>query len=178
MLESALSELCATRAIALPAGNPWQRGRLPIADAGQRLVMLELAFGNDARVTIDARELARRGPTYTIDTLTELDRERASDETLVWLIGSDAFARLESWHRWQALFDFATFAVVMREGDAALALSPALAACAKDRYVMLAARPPAVSSTVIRARLAAGESIRGLTPDPICDYIAQNKLYC
>lgn len=179
--------------ILLPAGNPYQKGRLPFASAEHRMNMLSLAFADDAGIEIDDRELRRPGPTYTYDTLVELRAQYGKAESLVWLLGGDAFARLDTWHRWDELFALTHFAVIDRPThrlqitDASAALRAELAArlaglpethrAPAGAIVVLGLAPPPVSSTDIRARVHAGQSIRGLAPDAVCDYIEQHQLY-
>lgn len=155
--------------------------------------MLALAFQLDSQVRVDERELRRSGATYTYDTLAEIRSEVGVDASLVWLIGSDAFSRLETWHRWRELFGLAHFAVIGRAAaDVATAkcsmeftkeIEPRLAGLPEAQnapsgaVILLGSPPPAVSSTDIRERIASNESIRGLTPDAVCDYIEQHKLY-
>ncbi len=193
MAASALDETGVANLTILPAGNPWQRGRLPFANALDRMAMLKLAFAGIAGASIDARELERQGATFTVDTLRELRQIHGDDASLIWLIGGDAFARLDSWHQWQSLFSLANFAVAVRQGEPhpLNALSPALKLQLAGRqtganalgdspfgkFAMLAAEVPPISSTDIRTRLKNHQSIRGFTPDAVCDYIEQHKLY-
>jgi nicotinate-nucleotide adenylyltransferase len=170
MARAARAELSLDELILVPAGNPWQRGRLPIASGEARVAMLRLAFGAGAH--IDVRELQRAGSTYTVDTLTELHRERPDCEWH-WLIGSDAFTRLGTWHRAAELPRLAKFVVAARAGEAVTAPSM----MAPDGYRVLQASPAQVSSTAIRERRASGQSIHGFAPDAVCDYIEQHKLY-
>ncbi len=156
--------------IVIPAGNPWQRGRLPFAPAEQRVAMLRLAFGPE--VAIDLRELHREGPTYTADTLGEYRREQPQ-AALFWLIGADAFERLGAWHRAAELPRLANFAVVARAGEPVKA--PAI--LPETAWRVLPIAPPGVSSTGIRERLAQGQSVRGMAPEAVCDYIERHKLY-
>ena len=155
--------------------------------------MLRIAFARNADILIDRRELERQGPTFTVDTLRELRHQHGDAAVLIWLIGGDAFTRLDSWHQWQSLFTLANFAVVLRQGEphpllaASTAFKTTLAERQTDastlgesafgRYAMLAATVPPVSSTGIRARIKAHQSIRGLAPDSVCDYIEHHKLY-
>jgi nicotinate-nucleotide adenylyltransferase len=188
--------LIATGLRLFPVGNPYQRGRAAFASAEHRTAMLKLAFvdmANIANVEIDPRELDRQGPTYTFDTLSELRNELGMQRPFVWLIGSDAFARLDTWHRWQELFDLTHFAVIVRPGFAFSAedASPTLragilarqcdAAMLKQtphgKWALLNVSPPDVSSTEVRARLAHGESIASLVPDVVCGYIEAHNLY-
>ena len=193
MAASALTETDATHLTILPAGNPWQRGRLPFANAEDRLAMLQIAFADFADASIDARELERRGPTYTVDTLRELRLMHGDDASMIWLIGGDAFKRLDSWHQWQSLFSLTNFAVAVRQGEphpldaSSLALTSHLGGrlCAASvlgdsafgKFAMLESEVPMISSTDIRTRLKNRQSIRGYTADAVCDYIEQHKLY-
>ena len=193
MAVAALKETSASQLVALPVGNPYQKGRLPLASGEHRAAMLEIAFIERPEVSVDTRELTRQGATYTIDTLREVRYENGDAAALIWLIGGDAFARLDSWREWQSLFALANFAVVLRQGEPhpLLAASIVFKAFLAERhinvsglgdsafghYAILAAAVPPVSSTNIRARLAAHQSIRGLAPDGVCAYIERHKLY-
>ncbi len=178
----------------VPAGLPYHRGRSAHASDEQRLTMLKLATGRDNRFGVDERELRRQGPTYTYDTLVELRRERGPDATLVFLLGSDAFARIDTWHRWTDLFDLAHFAVAIRADDAqwfakgpgafpreiwpriTLNLRELLGAPA-GRVMTFSMTPLSISSTALRALAGEGASIRYLTPDPVAEYIRSHRVY-
>jgi nicotinate-nucleotide adenylyltransferase len=178
----------------LPTGKPWQRGRDTHASGGHRAAMLRLATEGDPGFVVDERELAREGDTYTIDTLEAVRRERGPDTPIVFLIGSDAFAKIETWHRWESVFDFAHFAVAVRADDAdwqargpgaiPKALWPRVSVNRRDllsvpagRIMTFSMTPLAISSTAIRDLVAGGSTIRYLTPDPVVGYIRQHSLY-
>ena len=193
MATAAVAETGVSQLTILPAGNPYQRGRLPIASAIQRKAMLDIAFDGMSNVLIDVRELEREGPTFTVDTLRELRQVHGVSAALTWLIGGDAFARLDSWHHWLSLFELANFAVALRQGaphpletasDVLRAhlvgrqtLAAALPQSPFGKVAILAAVVPGVSSTDIRERLKNHQSIRGLAPDGVCDYIEHHRLY-
>jgi nicotinate-nucleotide adenylyltransferase len=181
------------RVLFLPAGLPYHRGRTAHATSEQRLTMLKLATARDARFGVDDRELKREGPTYTYDTLAAIRAERTV-EPLVFLIGSDAFAKIDTWHRWTELFDLAHFAVAVRANDEAWAsqgpgafprdiwpritLNPRdLLSAPSGKVISFSMTPMAISSTAIRTLAAEGASIRYLTPDPVADYIRTHHLY-
>lgn len=182
------------RVVFLPAGLPYHRGREAHATAEQRLTMVKLAIQRDARLDVDDRELKRGGPTYTIDTLTEVRAERGPDVPLVFLTGSDAFARIESWHRWTELFELAHFAVAIRADDGAWA-SKGPGAFPKEvwpritlnlrellgspagKVMTCAMTPLAISSTALRTAVREDASIRYLAPDPVVEYIRSHRLY-
>jgi nicotinate-nucleotide adenylyltransferase len=178
----------------LPNGLPYHRGREAHASDDERLTMLKLAVGRDARFGIDERELRRAGPTYTHDTLVEIRKERGPSVPLVFLLGSDSFARIDTWHRWTELFDLAHFAVAIRADDAqwfakgpgafpkevgprvTLNLRELLAAPA-GRVMTFSMTPLSIASTAIRNLVSESASIRYLTPDPVVEYIRSHRLY-
>ena len=182
------------KVIFIPAGLPYHRGRDAHASTDQRLTMLKLATQRDARFDIDERELKRSGNTYTYDTLVEMRAERGPEVPLVFLAGTDAFAAINTWHRWMELFDLAHFAVAVRADDQQwfsrgpgtipreiwprITLNPReLASAPAGKIMTFAMTPLSISSTAIRALASEGASIRYLTPDPVADYIRTHRLY-
>lgn len=108
-----LYELLGLERIAfIPAGDPPHRAA-PLADAATRLAMLQAAVADDGRFLVDQRELERAGPSYTVETLAELRAERGA-QPMVLILGMDAFAGLERWHRAGELLGFAHLVVAMR----------------------------------------------------------------
>jgi len=182
------------KVIFIPAGLPYHRGRDAHATNEQRLTMLKLATQRDARFDVDDRELKRSGNTYTYDTLVEIRKERGPDTPLVFLLGTDAFATIDTWHRWTELFDLSHFAVAVRAGDEAwfskgpgtiprdiwprITLNPhELAGAPAGKVMTFAMTPLSISSTAIRAGASEGASIRYLTPDPVAEYVRSHNLY-
>ena len=102
----------------MPAHLPPHRPA-PVANAQQRVRMLQAALAGQDRLVLDTRELQREGPSYTVDTLRELRAESAASQPLILLLGSDAFAGLPTWHEWRVLFDLAHIGVLSRPGVAA-----------------------------------------------------------
>ncbi len=182
------------KVVFIPAGLPYHRGRDAHATNEQRLTMLKLATARDARFDVDDRELKRAGNTYTYDTLVEIRKERGPETPLVFLAGTDAFAGVDTWHRWTELFDLAHFAVAVRANDEAwfskgpgtiprqiwprITLNPReLADVPAGKVMTFAMTPLSISSTAIRACAAEGASIRYLTPDPVAEFIRSHNLY-
>jgi nicotinate-nucleotide adenylyltransferase len=167
MLNAAAAQLLPHATIIIPVGSPWQKARQPFASADQRVAMLTLAFPN---ATIDTREVKREGATYTVDTLRELTRDYPNTH-FYWLIGSDSFAKLDTWREPEALAALATFAVVRRASER---ITLPTVAC---RHVEVNCTPPPVSSTAIRERIANHQSIHNFVPAAISDYIQQYRIY-
>ena len=182
------------KVVFIPAGLPYHRGRDAHATNDERLTMLKLATARDARFDVDDRELKRSGDTYTYDTLAEIRRERGPATPLVFLAGTDAFAKIDTWHRWTELFDLAHFAIAVRANDEAwfskgpgtipreiwprITLNPhELDSSPAGKVVTFAMTPLAISSTAIRTAAREGASIRYLTPDPVVEFIRSHSLY-
>ena len=164
----------------MPAHLPPHRPA-PVADARQRVRMLEAALAGQDRLVLDTRELQRAGPSYTVDTLRELRVESAAAQPLILLLGADAFAGLPTWYEWRALFDLAHVAVLTRPGHSA-PLPPELTAeiasrrtsTAKDlqqapagKVLNLPVTPLEISASAVRALFAEGREPRWLLPDAL-----------
>ena len=104
----------------IPAGNPPHKEG-PRVSATDRVNMLELAIGGSPSVVIDERETQRLKPSYTIDTLLELQQE-LPQASLTLIIGTDQFSVFDTWHRWQDLLQVAHVAVMERPGELLLSL--------------------------------------------------------
>lgn len=172
----------------LPARIPNLRDA-PGASAEARLAMLGIAVAGTG-LTVDPRELAGTGVTYTVETLAALRAELGA-RPLAFIVGQDAFNGLPRWHRWRELLDFAHLVVATRPGYAAPdapELADLLAARAATTCEALVTRPAGrillqpipllpISATDLRARVRAGRNITGLTPAGVADYITRHQLY-
>lgn len=180
--------LALDRVILIPSGHSWQK-----SDSGapreQRLEMVRLAVQRDPTLGVDDIEIRRRGPSFTIDTVIELRRRHGPEPALVWLLGSDQFHNLPTWHRYQELTDHVHLAVTRRERIELSNFSPAVEALLAahgqptlpDRpsgaIVFFRMPPVPVSATALRRALAAGEHPRELVDPGVLDYIERNGLY-
>ena len=136
--------------------------------------MLQRVVEGEPRFSIDARELDRAGPSFTIDTLRALHAERP--DTRWWLvIGQDQYARFDTWHEWREILALAGLAVAARDG-AGVRAAPGLARVPHAlRIVEMPALPH--SATTVRARAAAGLDVTALVGAPGARYIADHQLY-
>ncbi|HJR73254.1 MAG TPA: nicotinate-nucleotide adenylyltransferase [Luteimonas sp.] len=176
----------------MPAADPPHKGPTH-AGAEQRAAMLALAIGHESGLRIDLRELRRKGPSYTIDTLRELRAELGTEARIALLVGADSFLALPTWRSWRELFDYAHFVVAERPGNGlASKLPDELTPVADGRWADSPAglrRTPAgriwrmeqplhpESASEIRRRIRAGEPWRDQLPTPVAAYIADNGLY-
>jgi nicotinate-nucleotide adenylyltransferase len=173
LAHSAIDALALDELRWIPAGEPWQKSR-QITPAAQRAAMVRTVLDGDARFRFESCEIDRNGPSYTIDTVLELQaREPATQWFLV--IGQDQLARLPTWRRWRELVSRVTLAVANRAGDAPRTPPELEASGAVLAEVPMP--PMAVSSTEIRARVAAGQSVAALVPAGVARYIDEHRLY-
>lgn len=139
---------------------------------------------------LDESELERGGVSYTVDTLAMM-RERFGTRPLCLLLGHDAYLTLPAWHQPERLLALAHIVVIARP-NAPTAGSPALDELignaqseqvsdlhqsAAGRVLFFSPPPLAISSSDIRARLARGDDVRYLVPDPVRARIAERGLY-
>ena len=155
----------------LPTGQAWHKSR-PLTDAAQRARLVELAIAGEPRFVLDRRELDRHGPSFTLDTVRELQRELPG---VVWflIIGRDQYASFHSWHGWQELLGRVTLAVAERPGVTPDVHPDVLAL----PHCSVALPPIDESSTDVRERVAAGAPIDDLVPPAVARYIEQHHLY-
>jgi len=177
----------------IPSANPPHKDSVMVS-AEHRSAMVKLAVADNPLFSVDELELARDGRSYTIDTLISLRESLGNDTSLCLMMGSDAFVKLNTWHRWQELLDYAHIVLVQRpSAQPQEALPSEVEALLRDHYtdqhadlshdnagsiMMQQITGQDISSTGIRHLLQHGKSIRYLMHQTTATYIAQNKLYC
>ena len=172
-----------------PSARPPHRDT-PQVSAKDRLAMVECAVAGVAPLVVDARELQRNKPSYTIDTLELTRAELAVSDQVFLLLGWDAFCGLPTWHRWEELLQHCHILVLQRpDADseppdalrnllAARSVSDPLALKGPSGQIAFVWQTPlAVSATQIRQLLASGKSVRFLVPDAVLAYIDAHGLY-
>ncbi len=159
----------------------------PSASLAHRWAMLELACADDPRLVPDDREMRRRGPSYTVETLEALRAEQPQ-ACITWVMGSDAYALLPAWYRWREILELANLVVLARPGSFP-ALDPrmerftrahrtdSLAGRRCGGILVLEAPMKEISAAEIRSALAAGRAVAHLLPDPVATYIRTHHLY-
>lgn len=173
----------------MPCHRPVHRGQ-PEVSSIQRAEMIRLALMDCPELTLDERELRRDSPSYTFDTLRSLRAELGSNVSLIWAMGTDAFAALDTWNRWQELLDYTHLAVIERPGFSLPEVGPVAELLHQHRapatvldelpagaIVLPSLRLLDISATGIRAQVAAGESAQFLLPEPVRSYILAEGLY-
>jgi nicotinate-nucleotide adenylyltransferase len=175
----------------MPASIPAIKDR-PIISADERAQMVKLAIAGHPKLAIDTRELERAGFSYSIDSLISLRQALGDKVSLCWLMGSDAFAKLNTWHRWSELLDYCHFVVVKRPHSEDLTWNPEIESLIKahqthdlstlqntahGKILIQEIAALDISSTQIRQRIALHQDVSQLLPSAVWQYIQQHHLY-
>ncbi|HEX7190570.1 MAG TPA: nicotinate (nicotinamide) nucleotide adenylyltransferase [Thermoanaerobaculia bacterium] len=143
------------------------------ASGYHRFAMAVLATESLDDVWVSSWELEREKVSYTVDTLEHL-RSEYPDATLDWIIGDDNLARLGEWRNIGRIFELANFVVLTRVAPSSLPAIPT----PREGAIIYAHNPTVpISSTEIRQRIRAGESIDALVDPRVSRYIQHNRLY-
>jgi nicotinate-nucleotide adenylyltransferase len=159
----------------LPTGQAWHKTR-PLTDATHRLAMCQMAFAGIAGLSIDEREILRQGPSYTLDTLRELQAEQPQAQIFL-IMGKDQADVLPSWHNWHAILELAIICVADRDvltGEITQFTPPPEMS---PRFCKLQMPALDISATAIRARIANQQGIAPLVSPKVASYIDTHHLY-
>lgn len=186
-------ELCDSLDLAkvhvVPCYQPVHR-KTPIASPEQRFAMVECAVADEACLFADAREIRRKTPSYTIDTLRELRKEMPGTP-LCLLLGIDAFLGFPSWNNWEAILEHAHLVIAHRP-QYHLPTTGIIADLIKERLQQeigiihenlaggILLRPITsleISASDIRKQIAMGKNPRYLLPDNVYHYIKEHGTY-
>ena len=176
----------------IPAGQPPHR-QPPQAAPNHRLAMARLAFAAYSTCRVDDAEILQNGPSWTISTLERV-RQSEPATSLLLIMGADALLGLTTWHRWLELLDYAHIAVANRPESALVTdeMPEPLRAFWEKHYtndlgrlreqsagclVSFTITPCTVSATQVRRAVGQGQSISGLGPQSVENYIVQHHLY-
>lgn len=180
LAEVAIAEAGLDEVWILPARRSPHKLERPPAPAEVRWMTAVLGTLDDPRLRVARLELDRSGPSYTVDTVRELQGILGSQTELFWLIGADHLPLLKTWRRAEELLDACRFLVVPRDGLEGDALDKAIArelGSHAPRVQALHMEPLAVSSTVLRERLAAGEDVEDMVPRLTALYLRRYNPY-
>ena len=180
----------------IPAANPPHK-ELPTVSAKSRAKMVELAIKDNPLFKLDEHELNRVGASYTIDTLISLRAEveaEFDDVALCLIMGSDAFTKLNTWHRWQEILNYCHIILVQRPATSTdqVPLNNDLALLLQNHYTenvsdlssqnagfihMQSITALSISSTAIRSTFNLKKNPRYLMPQAVIEYIEANQFY-
>lgn len=178
----------------IPCHRPVHRDQ-PQTASHHRLAMVNMALASEPdleRIVVDDRELKADRPSYSVDTLFGLRQELGDEVSLVMAVGTDAYAALSSWHRWQDLLSLCHIVIMQRPGTQL----PKVSTVEGDLLQQHGVDSPGllkkqafgcilpwqvtaldISATQIRSLVQSGKSIQFLLPSAISGYINQYNLY-
>ena len=174
-----VSRLGLAEVLFVPAGKPWFKADDRILPAEHRLKMVKLAIADKPCFKLSTIEVEREGPTYTVDTITELRRQFGAGDELLFIIGWDNLADLSRWCQPERLISMCRLVAVPRVGcqvpdlDSLEAAIPGLS----QRVIMLDKPEIDVSASMIRERVRRGLPINRLVPEAVARYITEQGLY-
>ncbi len=173
--QEALLQLGLDRVLLVPLGVAPHK--VVDADPGvaHRVAMCEAAVAGDERLGVSRADAERDGPSYTVDLLRGLGGEHE----LTFIVGGDMAYSLPTWRDPEGVLSLTRIAVAEREGVRRADISARLAglAGASDRVCFFDMPRIDISSSLIRARAAAGQPLRYLVPDAVAAYIEREGLY-
>jgi len=155
--------------IFVPTGSPYLKDN--VTPAEHRYLMTVIATASNPRFKVSRIDIDREGPTYTVDTLADM-QSLYPDAELVFISGADAIAQISAWKNADQLWDLAHFVAVSRPGHKLTVPDAPEGAISKLEIPALA-----ISSTDIRARVQTGKPVWYLVSDGVVQYIAKNHLY-
>ena len=153
----------------VPTGQPTYKSN--VTQAEHRYLMTVIATASNPRFTVSRVDIDREKPTFTIDTLRDVRRERP-DADLYFITGADAIAQILSWKDVQELWDLAHFVAVSRPGHVL-----SVSGLPEQDVSLLEVPALAISSTDCRSRVRRGFPVWYLVPDGVVQYISKHHLY-
>lgn len=166
----------------VPAASPPHKGGKKISRFDQRKEMLELAIAGNEKFKVEPMEADRPGPSFTIDTLEEIQKRKPDDE-LFLIIGGDSALEFSTWKDPAKIASLATIIVRIRPGFIMPTEQEFISQLGKELgihpKVIFVSGPPYldVSSSLLKERVSNNKSIRYLLPRAVEVYIQQKKLY-
>lgn len=173
----------------IPCYQPVHR-KNPEAPAHQRLKMIEIAVQTEPALRVDACEIERKGPSYTIHTLQFL-REKFPHQPLSIIMGIDALLSFTSWYQWESILKLSHLIIAYRPNyqlpQTGIVSELLNTHSVTDRHRLreieggnILLHPVTsidISSTDIRKQISQGRNIRYLVPDSVYDFVKKNAIY-
>ena len=177
--ESAIEQVSLDRVLFIPAGHPRLKQAEPAASMLDRLEMVRLAIADNPRFKVCDLEAHRPGPTYTVDTLTQLTAKLGSTSNLFFILGLDVLGQLDRWKDPARVLELCQILVSDRPGEQQFDWADFYYRVpeAEGRVLTINAPSIDVSATELRRKAAAGENLAGETPKLVAEYIIEQRLY-
>ena len=177
--EEARTQVNLAEVLFVPAELPWLKTDRPIWAVEHRVEMVRLAIADKPYFKLSTVEIERDGPSYTVDTIADLQGQIGAEDELFLILGWDSLVELPEWHEPSRLITMCRLVVAPRPGCP----PPKLKSLEKSipgisQRVLLMDKPNIdISASLIRERVARGLSIHHLVPEPVNIYIKEHGLY-
>ncbi len=177
--EEVVTRLNLAEILFVPAGQPWLKMDYPISAAEHRVQMVRLAIAGKPGFKLSTMEIERAGPTYTVDTIAQLQVQLGAGTELFFILGWDNLNDLPQWREPSRLVKLCHLVAVPRPGyplpdlNSLEAVIPGLT----SSTIILDTPEIDISASEIRNRVAQGLSISHLVPKPVDNYIREHRLY-
>jgi nicotinate-nucleotide adenylyltransferase len=175
--EEARIKLGFSEVLFVPAGQPWLKPDRSITPTVHRVEMVRRAIAANPHFKLCTLEAERPGPSYTVDTMTMLQKQLGSEASLFFILGRDTLAGLPLWKEPKKLLQLCRLVVAPRLGSKDLKHLETSIPRLLDKVIQLDMPVIGVSSSEIRQRIAQGLSFRYLVPDEVEKYITEQKIY-
>lgn len=195
IIEHVKNAFCLKKLFLILSATPPHKPDMALAPANDRFEMVRAGISDIKDFFVSDKELVRKGPSYTIDTLEEFKKELGEQAILFLLMGSDAFFDITTWHQKDKLFDTSNIIVMLRGHFAShepfvsfidesiskgyIFNEPDNSFIHSQKKTIFLCQVPRIdiSSTMIRQRIKHGKSIEGLVPDRVLKIIQEKELY-
>ena len=171
--EVARAQLDLAKVIFVPTGQSCLKADTPISLAEHRVAMIRLAIADRPYFELSLAEINRPGPSYTVDTISELRDKLYIEDELFFILGWDSLLQIPRWKEPTRLIKLCYLVAVPRPGYKLLDLKGQKELISELSLSLILLDEPEIniSATEIRKRLAQGSSIRRLVPAPVAEYI-------
>ena len=175
----AADQLALDRVVFIPAGIPPHKRGVRLSSGTDRLLLTRLAIAGEASFELSPIEIERTGVSYTVETVESLVETYGEGTDLVLVMASDAYASIDTWREPDRLLELVEWAVGPRPGWAVPSREELASRWGPQhsRIHLLDAPPIGISSSELRARIAARRPIRYLVPRAVEDEIVLRRLY-
>lgn len=179
LAEEVKARLALDEILFVPTGRPWLKANTPISAAEHRVEMVRLAIADKPYFKLSAMEVERAGPSYTVDTIAELQARFGAGNKLFLILGRDSLTEFPYWREAARLIQMCHLVVASRPGYPYPDLNylDSLIPGISQRVTILDKPEIDISASDIRSRVAWGLSVSHLVPNLIEKYIEQHKLY-
>lgn len=175
LAKAAQESLQLDEVIWMPAYQNPLKTKHKAAPAKHRLEMVRLAVADEPNMAVSDSEISRRGPSYTVDTISELQYVNPAEYWFI--VGADSLKTLEKWKQPERLLRMCRIAAAIRPPinpvETLLLLHPDM----RPMIDLIEMKPLECSATEIRNTLAKGKSIDRWVSKPVIKYIEEHKLY-